>query len=375
MRLRLKQTSGAVQTAVKNDWYLERGRRTVGRANECDWQIHDDSCSVSKHHCTLERTMNGFVLHDESANGTKVDNRLVASGESAPLADGSHIVMGRYSFDVIIAGTLPDAIDDPDRELSLSDENLTISSILANVTSTGIGGHGILGSNGQSSELPGRRSTAKRKQIPIGWEGPPQTDALKPVLPDDWNDETGLSTSMEHKDVIRSHAPRIRTQAQEDIAPEAVTEPVVQTLAPHVDLSALDAAIRKLETSLSDGEILLNTPQQPMPDSDPQQAAEAVLAQRLQQLVERQIVLNQRIDTLLDKAANLFDHALIEARADAQPRRFPWIAEMAYWQAYCEQFLIDGKRTSVRDLLLKALDATPEDTTQPTRSETTDETR
>lgn len=387
MRLRLKQTTGPAQpAAAKGDWYLERGRRTVGRSNECDWQIQDDICSISKHHCTIERTMDGFILRDESANGTNVDGRLVASGESTPLANGSHIAMGRYAFDAVISGMMPEAIDDPDRDLALSDENLTISSILANVTPTGVGGHGILGSGGQSSDLPGRSADGKRRQVPIGWEGPPQTEGIQARLPDDWNDDSGLSTAMEHKDAIRSHAPRIRTKANSDADPRPMAQPAAapQTAAPSSDLSAIEAAVRRLEIAMGDSEALLNAEPRQLSGLEGLDLDETQLALRLQSLIDRQVEHNRTLESLFDKAAGLFDPALLEARVDAQTRRFPWVAGLAYWQAYCAQFTTDGHRASVRDLLLSALEATTDspassptgnqENTDPSRSEKTDRT-
>jgi type VI secretion system protein ImpI len=387
MRLRLKQTAGPVQAAVaRGDWYFERGRRTVGRSNECDWQIEDDARTISKHHFTLERTVGGFLLRDESANGTNVDGRLVMSGESTPLADGSHIVLGRYAFDAVISGMGPEAVDNPDETLRLSDENLTISSILANVTPTGIGGHGILGVGGEPGDLPAPRATGKRKQVPIGWEGPPQTEGIRPILPDNWLDDSGLSTALEHKDAIRSQAPRIRKSAVTDPDPQPLAEPpaVPEIVPAPRDLTAIETAIRRLEAVMGDSEALLNAAPHQQPGPNLSEPDEAQLARRLQSLCERLSGHNQAVETLLEKSATLFDPALIEARVDARPHRFPWLASqlasvpwlsaLAYWQDYCAQFTADGRRASTRDLLVNALNAPGSETTDPTRSEKTEKT-
>ncbi|GGA88229.1 forkhead-associated protein [Brucella endophytica] len=391
MRLRLKQTEGPVQAvAARGDWYLERGRRTIGRSSACDWQIEDDRRTISKHHFTIERTMDGFVLHDESANGTNVDGRLVMSGESARLTDGSHIILGRYAFDAVISGLATETINDPDADLRLSDENLTISSILANVTPAGIGGHGILGNGGQSSDLPGRRPDGKRKQIPIGWEGPPKAEGIGSLLPDDWNKESELSTALEHQEAIRSHAPRIRAKAAADAGPLPQPEPPVlpETSPASSDLSVIEVAIRRLEAVMGDGEALLNRPPRQPSGIGPYPPDEAQLAARLENLTARLIEHNQMLERLLEGSAALFDPALVEARVDAEPSRFPrlagplsrlsasvpWLSALAYWQTYSAQFTADGRRVSARDLLLSVLNAPDGETPAPSRSEKTDKT-
>lgn len=366
MRLKLKQISGAIQpSAARGDWQMEQGRRTIGRSDQCQWQIRDDRCSISKHHCTIERTLDGYFLRDESANGTTVDGRLYASGERTLLDNGSRIVLGNFAFDVEISGTQGQLVDDPDEDLQLVNDDMSVSSILSNVTATGAGGHGILGGTGQNNDLPAINPDKKRKSIPIGWEGPPTPDGIQSsVLPDDWNETSDLSTMMEHQDALRSHAPRIRTatpitEADTIIEPqqpiEIIAEEPKTTLA---DDLAYDAAIRRLTTVISTSESLLDGKLHwSIHDGYDNLEKDLTRIEQLDQLAERLSAHNARLEDLFVQAAVLFDPAQVEKRTNTRLRRLPRLAALTYWEAYCAQFGTDGAvPLGVRDLLLKAMD-------------------
>ncbi len=101
MRLALK----AIGTdRPRQAWSFERGRRVIGRSPECDWQLADDERRVSKLHCTLTRDQAGFILVDQSANGTIVNGVLLREGESVRLANGAHVEFGGRVFAVEISG-------------------------------------------------------------------------------------------------------------------------------------------------------------------------------------------------------------------------------------------------------------------------------
>jgi type VI secretion system protein ImpI len=374
MRLRLKQSAGHLQTPVsKGDWHLERGRRTLGRSSECDWQIHDNTRSISKRHCTIERRMDGFVLHDESANGTNVDGRTVVAGESAGLHDGSRIVMGQFAFDVLVSGPALYGVGDPDERLRLSDEPLTISSILANVTPTGVGGHGILASDRQPADLP--QSTTPRTQVTIGWEGPPPSEGLRPVLPDDWDQDSGLSSTLEHQAATRTHSPRLQVERPivekpDEIVPFATLNETPQIGA--ADLARIEAAIYRLEQMTTANEALFGLAPVDLPDEGSGISDEALIVRRLQEMEHRQASLMHAAERLFERAAELFDPARLETRTDARSRHLPGLAALTYWRAYHNQFSDKGQRLSVRDLLLHGGTSVEDNEKTQTRNEETD---
>ena len=79
----------------------EIGRRrldkslTIGRSPDCDISLHD--IQLSRHHCRLERTRDGWLLTDlGSKNGVRVNGQLV---QDQPLRFGDRIKLaGSVSF-------------------------------------------------------------------------------------------------------------------------------------------------------------------------------------------------------------------------------------------------------------------------------------
>jgi hypothetical protein len=70
----------------------QEGSTTIGRSPDCD--IFLDDVTVSRNHATLRRDDSGFVIEDQgSLNGTFVNRRRI---ESAPLADGDEVQVGKY---------------------------------------------------------------------------------------------------------------------------------------------------------------------------------------------------------------------------------------------------------------------------------------
>lgn len=70
----------------------QEGSTTIGRSPDCD--IFLDDVTVSRNHAVLRRDGDGFVIEDQgSLNGTFVNRRRI---ESAPLADGDEVQVGKY---------------------------------------------------------------------------------------------------------------------------------------------------------------------------------------------------------------------------------------------------------------------------------------
>ena len=75
-------------------YVLERDQLTIGRSPDCD--IFLDDVTVSRNHALLIRRGQSFQIEDQgSLNGTFVNRRRV---ESAPLADGDEVQIGKYKL-------------------------------------------------------------------------------------------------------------------------------------------------------------------------------------------------------------------------------------------------------------------------------------
>lgn len=73
-------------------YLLDTDSVAVGR--HPDSEVFLDDITVSRRHCVIERTVEGFTICDVgSLNGTYVNRRRV---EEAPLADGDAVVVGRF---------------------------------------------------------------------------------------------------------------------------------------------------------------------------------------------------------------------------------------------------------------------------------------
>jgi FHA domain/zinc-ribbon domain len=73
---------------------LKEERVTVGRSPECD--IFLDDVTVSRRHALVKQSDGGFLIEDQgSLNGTFLNRRRI---ESAPLADGDEVQIGKYKL-------------------------------------------------------------------------------------------------------------------------------------------------------------------------------------------------------------------------------------------------------------------------------------
>lgn len=402
LRLELKPAKGFGDGALPQRWYFETGNRTIGRAGDCDWQIPDPKRTVSKLHCVIESDRNGFLLRDKSANGSRVDGVIVHEDETAPLDAGSVVEIGDFGFVVAISGERDASHDDPEADLALGDDNLTISSILADVAPSSRTASGLRGAAGagdgwladMSGDDPSPQSS---RNVEIGWRSAPDTNGLTPVLPDDWHLETEASTRFEHVSATRAPVAVMRSRpvAQEaepeqpaEIAAEAEdAEMAIVAEAAHPDVQQASAPdLRRLEALVArceeaNGEIFTRLgldaldPSVPLPPvSD---GGEEALAARLEALLRGQVQLAAALDGMFARATRQLDPSMLEARVDAEPRRLawgsdlPWFRDRSYWQSYCAQFEDEGGRLSIHDLLCEgardalheqdAADAAPQD--------------
>jgi type VI secretion system protein ImpI len=374
MRLELRQISGPPENGATQRWSFERGRRTLGRSNDCDWQIADVSRSVSKLHCTIEQDREGYLLRDESANGSKVDGVTILEGETARLSDKSRIECGNFTFSVAISGEKDLDIDDPDADLRLSDEHMTISSILSDVSSGGRTATGIMGSRSEG-EWPEQVRTPRRgadaapssRNVEIGWSGPPETDLMKPLLPNDWDADFDYGNQLEHSVATHVSIPVAKSKKAKpapDVKPEKSKSDVVEQVVPvpvapqgRDILPRLEALLGQIEEASATPFSAFEIDVDAFADTTEPfgLSREETVEARLRAVLSRQMQLNTAIEGVLKHATRTMEPRLIEAQVDAQPRKLPWRSDRSYWQAYREQFEDEGRNLSIREVFRKAM--------------------
>lgn len=379
MRLELKQRKGPGQDAITQRWHFERGRRTLGRSSDCDWQVPDTTRSVSKLHCAIERDRDGFLLRDESANGTRVDGVLVLEGETARLADNSQLEIGGFTFSIVISGEKDREVEDPEAGLALSDENLTISAILADIAPGGQTANGILrGQDAQDWPSAVSAGGIKRKgetasssrNVEIGWNGPPETAGMKPILPNDWNEEFDYGNRLEHAAASQVSVPLARRRSEVDRAKQPAPDasvlvnedpddayPASAGRLEHVLLPRIESLLDRCEEAAGEAFAALDIDPATLfdaPDLFGISREEATVA-RMENLLARQLSLATAIEGLLKESSHAFEPRVIEARVDAEPRRLPWRSDRSYWQAYRQNFENDEASLSVREFFRNAV--------------------
>ncbi len=386
MRLELKQIGGnASSSGAPAKWYLERGRRTLGRSADCDWQLPEDQRSVSKLHCIIERDRDGFVLLDKSANGSRVNGVTVHEGETARLGDRSRLELGGLAFAVSISGERAHDVEDPDAGIALSDEPLTISAILADISSGGGSASGILGEREgdawsmRATDAPtggtrGRQGAPSSRNVEIGWDGPPQVETATKLLPDDWHldGSSDFGDHLEHGSATRVAVPIARVRpaaAAEDVGAEDFTPPeAVQEIEAteftqltvgsiNMLVDTMEAMLARMEEALDGAYQVFDVEQpgiEPAPDRSGQ-SREDFVASRAEALLIRQQRLTDALDKLMREASRLMEPRILEARVDASGRKLPWTRSRDYWRAYRMQFEKDGSTLSVRDIFRAAM--------------------
>ncbi|AUW46210.1 type VI secretion system-associated FHA domain protein [Rhizobium leguminosarum] len=373
MRLELKEiTSDARAPSGQSKWFFERGRRTLGRAPDCDWRLPEDRRSVSKLHCIIERDREGFLLRDQSANGSRVDGVAVHEGQVVRLADRSRLEMGGLAFSVHISGEKDREIEDPDAALVLSDEPLTISAILADIAPGGHTANGILGERAVDDwglpEKVGKKGAASSRNVEIGWSGPPEMRSVIQLLPEDWNsEETEYGSHLEHGSAThvsvpiaqRQPAPLIEIVNDNDPQPEPEPEefPTLTIGRPEAFADRLEPLLARLEEAVQNSYAVFEM-SAPSATSEPDFLAdssreEALLA-RIETLIGQQLNLNSALEALVQTAGRL-EPRILEARVETGAWRLPWRRDRAYWRAYRAQFEQDGKSRSIHDVFRDAM--------------------
>lgn len=368
MRLELREITGDATANGRQKWFFERGRRTLGRAPDCDWRLPEDRRSISKLHCIIERDRDGFLLRDQSANGSRVDGVTVHEGEIARLSDRSRLEMGGLAFSIHISGSREQEIEDPDAGLVLSDEPLTISAILADIAPGGRTASGILGERASDDwallEQGGRKGAASSRNVEIGWSGPPETLSLTQLLPEDWNaDETDYGSHLEHGSATHVSVPIAQRRPdvieivnENDPQPEAREFPALTIGRPEALTERLEPLLTRLEEAVEGayGVFEMNAPASDRtPDFLADSREEALLA-RIEALLGQQLKLNSALEALVQAASRL-EPRIVEAQVETGAWGLPWRRDRNYWQAYRAEFEKDGKSRSIQDFFRDAM--------------------
>ncbi|MGO7581563.1 type VI secretion system-associated FHA domain protein [Rhizobium ruizarguesonis] len=369
MRLELKEiTSDATAPSGQSKWFFERGRRTLGRAPDCDWRLPEDRRSVSKLHCIIERDREGFLLRDQSANGSRVDGVAVHEGQIARLSDRSRLEVGGLAFSVHISGEKDREIEDPDAGLMLTDEPLTISAILADIAPGGRTANGILGERASDDwafpETGGKKTTASSRNVEIGWSGPPEIRSVTQLLPEDWNsEETEYGSHLEHGSATHVSAPITQRRPApvieivNDNDPEAEEFPALTIGRPEDFADRLEPLLTRLEEAVRNSYAVfeMNAPSAAgEPDFPADRSREEALLSRIETLLGQQLKLNSALEALVQAAGRL-EPRMLEARVETGAWRLPWGRDRAYWRAYWAQFEQDGKSRSIQDVFRHAM--------------------
>ncbi|MDO1583092.1 FHA domain-containing protein [Rhizobium oryzicola] len=380
MRLELLPSAGSsLSRPPATRWMLERGRRTIGRADDCDWRLPQDQRSISKLHCIIERKGNAFILEDRSSNGSLVDGKLLRDGATVTLRNDSQVQLGSLSFDVRISGAAAFEEPDADDSLAISNETLTISSILADIVPAGHVATGVAGPREADDPLAfsvkSRTSPLSSRNVQIGWNGPPTPETISKVIPDDWYGEADiqLAHSLEHSTATRVSVhvgSATRTEAP-NLSPKDAPLPFEEDIAPDASIGGLsretERLLHQLELALEQGAELLGVKLNSTGD-DPfsQRAGAQSPTDRVASLLSKQRQMNAALEGLIHNSARTFDPTIIEARVDAaQKKHIAWLREAAYWRAYRAQFDQNGRRLSVANLLVSGSSSKRTDATGP----------
>ncbi|WP_049732070.1 type VI secretion system-associated FHA domain protein [Rhizobium ecuadorense] len=370
MRLELREiTSNVAAPAGRSKWFFERGRRTLGRAPDCDWQLPEDRRSISKLHCIIERDREGFLLRDQSANGSRVDGVSVHEGQIARLSDRSRLEMGGLAFSVHISGESDREIEDPDAGLVLSDEPLTISAILADIAPGGRTASGILGERRSDDwafpETSGKKGAASSRNVEIGWSGPPEIRSVTQLLPEDWNsEETDYGSHLEHGSATHVAVPIAQRRATpvveivNDNDPQGETEdfPALAIGRPEAFAERLEPLLNRLEEAVENSYAVfeMKVPAAARQADFLAGSREEALLARIEILLGQQLKLGSALEAVVQAAGRLEPRS-VEAQVQTNAWRLPGRREQSYWRAYRAQFEKDGKDRSFQDVFRDAM--------------------
>jgi type VI secretion system protein ImpI len=227
------------------------------------------------------------------------------------------------------------------------------------------------------------------RDVDIGWDGPPDTNGIKPTLPDDWDAEFDYGSQLEHGAAMRVSVPvnRSRNAVAVDGGVKTIVAANDVELAERSPSSQvpsdtdrfadrLEAVIDGLEQTLADGLSIFEI-DAPTDDAEVHLGSgnrEEQLIARLNILLSRQMTFNAALENLVGQTSQMLEPRMIEARVDAAARKLPWPGSRGYWQAYRAQFEKDGRSLSLRDVFSEAMRASTENRKEQTSASMTKRT-
>jgi diguanylate cyclase (GGDEF)-like protein len=78
----------------------------IGRRTDCDVSINDKSLSRTHAQIYRDKNRNLFIKDLKSTNGTQLNDKIIAHGESFPLKDGDLLKLGNIIFKFITGGSI-----------------------------------------------------------------------------------------------------------------------------------------------------------------------------------------------------------------------------------------------------------------------------
>ncbi len=213
---------------------LDGGTLTVGRGTENGWVLNDSDRTISKQHCRIDRSNDGFLLTDTSTNGVflNTDVQPLGRGHSHVLVNGDVIVVGPFRITakladaplaagpIVVPAALPPLL--PDTAPAYSGTVHTPGSPIAAPPETP-----------WLEGIPGGKFGPGLRPAPQGWEAPPD--------PNDY-----AASGMKHVPSPLDEAPIPFSQESEhgDAIATVIRLPTSQAVLPNDwnDLDPLDGA-------------------------------------------------------------------------------------------------------------------------------------
>jgi type VI secretion system FHA domain protein len=100
---------------VGDTFVVGPGGAVVGRTDKCDWQLLDPENLISRQHLSLHFQNGGYVIEDQSTNGSFLNDSAqpIGRGNTASIGNGDRIRIGAYS----IKATMPESVVAPSVDL------------------------------------------------------------------------------------------------------------------------------------------------------------------------------------------------------------------------------------------------------------------
>ncbi|MFZ1469247.1 MAG: type VI secretion system-associated FHA domain protein TagH [Paracoccaceae bacterium] len=91
----------------RTEFRLADGQVTIGRGDDCDWQIDDPQMFISRRHCVIVGANGQYRVTDESRGGVFVDAAAtpLGTGVTAALQPGMRLRLGDYVIRAELDGT------------------------------------------------------------------------------------------------------------------------------------------------------------------------------------------------------------------------------------------------------------------------------